>query len=403
MQITETGCRDPQTCSSWVPASSPPPLQLKIPTPTLTPGDRPSIHPKGCHHLEPTPRSQFRPGSSHISPDAFSGSGRGPGRAPQLPPQRPGPAPAHPARDTASPRHSRAAPRPVPRPARGPRDLYRERRPRARSRCRCRLCVRHASRGARATLASALGALAWAVGFVGSMGSGIPRPVVFVGSSRARRPPAAWCSGLTSPGPSAVPLATLTPPGPTSLTRGTRSTSLASWALSTAFPAKIRATAWSAARARRAACWGRPRCECAPDCSGLPARLQVCGSDGATYRDECELRAALPRPPDLRVMCRGRCRKSCERVVCPRPQSCVVDQTGSAHCVVCRAAPCPVPSSPGQELCGNNNVTYISSCHLRQATCFLGRSIGVRHAGSCAGTPEEPPDGESEEEEENFV
>lgn len=77
--------------------------------------------------------------------------------------------------------------------------------------------------------------------------------------------------------------------------------------------------------------------------------------------------------------------ESCAQVVCPRPQSCVVDQTGSAHCVVCRAAPCPAPSSPGQELCGNNNVTYMSSCHLRQATCFLGRSIGVRHRGSCAG------------------
>lgn len=77
--------------------------------------------------------------------------------------------------------------------------------------------------------------------------------------------------------------------------------------------------------------------------------------------------------------------ESCAQVVCPRPQSCVVDQTGSAHCVVCRAAPCPAPSSPGQELCGNNNVTYMSSCHLRQATCFLGRSIGVRHPGSCAG------------------
>ena len=77
--------------------------------------------------------------------------------------------------------------------------------------------------------------------------------------------------------------------------------------------------------------------------------------------------------------------ESCAHVVCLRPQSCVVDQTGSAHCVVCRAAPCPAPSSPGQELCGNNNVTYMSSCHLRQATCFLGRSIGVRHPGSCAG------------------
>lgn len=97
----------------------------------------------------------------------------------------------------------------------------------------------------------------------------------------------------------------------------------------------------------------------------------------------------------------GRCRKSCAHVLCPRPQSCVVDQTGSAHCVVCRAAPCPAPSSPGQELCGNNNVTYMSSCHLRQATCFLGRSIGVRHPGSCAGAPG-PSDAESEEEE-NFV
>lgn len=120
--------------------------------------------------------------------------------------------------------------------------------------------------------------------------------------------------------------------------------------------------------------------------------------------------------------------ESCAHVVCPRPQSCVVDQTGSAHCVVCRSAPCPAPTIPGQELCGNNNVTYISSCHLRQATCFLGRSIGVRHPGSCAGevrasrgrepprlpgsssappcpagAREEQSETESEEEEENFV
>lgn len=90
-------------------------------------------------------------------------------------------------------------------------------------------------------------------------------------------------------------------------------------------------------------------------------------------------RHPAPDPPSLGPS------ESCAQVVCPRPQSCLVDQTGSAHCVVCRAAPCPVPSNPGQELCGNNNVTYISSCHLRQATCFLGRSIGVRHPGVCTG------------------
>lgn len=146
---------------------------------------------------------------------------------------------------------------------------------------------------------------------------------------------------------------------------------------------------------------------------------------GAWVEPACGPPAPLTRP-------RAPLAESCAHVLCPRPQSCVVDQTGSAHCVVCRAAPCPAPSSPGQELCGNNNVTYMSSCHLRQATCFLGRSIGVRHPGSCAGaartgerrrgpasrpsprphfsflTPRSagapgPSDAESEEEEENFV
>ncbi|KAM9096731.1 follistatin-related protein 3 [Sarcophilus harrisii] len=129
---------------------------------------------------------------------------------------------------------------------------------------------------------------------------------------------------------------------------------------------------------------GRPHCACAPDCSGLSKHLQVCGSDGVTYRDECELRTIKCQGhPDLGVMYQGHCKKSCSLVVCPGTHTCVVDQTGSAHCVICRSAPCPVPSSPNQQLCGNNNVTYASSCHLRQATCFLGRSIGVRHSGSC--------------------
>ncbi|XP_062966847.1 follistatin-related protein 3 [Cynocephalus volans] len=149
---------------------------------------------------------------------------------------------------------------------------------------------------------------------------------------------------------------------------------------------------------------GRPRCECAPNCTGLPARLQVCGSDGASYRNECELRTKnCQGHPDLHVMYRGRCRKSCTRVMCPPPQSCVVDQTGSAHCVLCRTEPCPVPSSPGKELCGKNNVTYLSLCHLRQATCFLGRSIGLRHAGNCSGPPLQPGAQSAEEEKRNFV
>ncbi|XP_032034362.1 follistatin-related protein 3 [Hylobates moloch] len=253
------------------------------------------------------------------------------------------------------------------------------------------------------------GALAWAVGFVGSMGSGDPAPG---GVCWLQQGEDATCSLVLQ---TDVTRAECCASGNidtawSNLThRGNKINLLGFLGLVHCLPCKDSCDGVECGPGK--ACLmlgGRPRCECVPDCSGLPARLQVCGSDGATYRDECELRAARCRGhPDLSVMYRGQCRKSCEHVVCPRPQSCVVDQTGSAHCVVCRAAPCPVPSSPGQELCGNNNVTYISSCHMRRATCFLGRSIGVRHAGSCAGTladtPEEPPDGESAEEEENFV
>ncbi|XP_040317506.1 follistatin-related protein 3 isoform X3 [Herpailurus yagouaroundi] len=248
------------------------------------------------------------------------------------------------------------------------------------------------------------GALAWAVGFVGSVGSGDPAPGGVCWLQQGRE---ATCSLVLQTDVSQAECcatsnidtawSNFTHPG-------NKISLLGFLGLVHCLPCKDSCEGVECGPGKTCRMQGgRPRCECAPDCAGLPARLQVCGSDGATYRDECELRAARCRGhPDLRVMYPGRCRKSCAHVMCPRPQSCVVDQTGSAHCVVCRAAPCPAPSSPGQELCGNNNVTYMSSCHLRQATCFLGRSIGVRHPGSCAGTPE-PSDAESESEEENFV
>ncbi|KAK1152444.1 follistatin-related protein 3 [Acipenser oxyrinchus oxyrinchus] len=130
---------------------------------------------------------------------------------------------------------------------------------------------------------------------------------------------------------------------------------------------------------------GRPYCACAPDCSHINRRQPVCGGDGNTYRDECALLLARCRGhPDLVVMYQGECKKSCFHVVCPGTHTCVTDQTESAHCVMCRTALCPVPMAGGQSICGNNNITYPSACHLRRATCFQGRSIGVRHSGHCA-------------------
>lgn len=104
-------------------------------------------------------------------------------------------------------------------------------------------------------------------------------------------------------------------------------------------------------------------------------------------------RTAIPGSPWPGRLSRG-CvcfpAESCSSVVCPGTHTCVVDQTGSAHCVMCRTAPCPEPTSLDHALCGNNNVTYPSACHLRRATCHRGRSIGVRHYGSCSGERGDP-------------
>uniref|UniRef100_A0A9J7XQ77 Follistatin-like 3 (secreted glycoprotein) n=2 Tax=Cyprinus carpio TaxID=7962 RepID=A0A9J7XQ77_CYPCA len=132
---------------------------------------------------------------------------------------------------------------------------------------------------------------------------------------------------------------------------------------------------------------GRPQCVCSPDCSNISTKHSVCGSDGNSYKDECALLMARCRGhPDLEIMYQGECKKSCSNVVCPGTHTCVTDQTNSAHCVMCRTAPCPMPMVTEQTICGNDNTTYPSACHLRRATCFLGRSIGVRHYGHCRST-----------------
>lgn len=65
---------------------------------------------------------------------------------------------------------------------------------------------------------------------------------------------------------------------------------------------------------------GRPQCACAPDCSSLPRKLQVCGSDGYTYRDECDLLTAKCRDhPDLEVMYQGKCKSRSGRAAVSLP------------------------------------------------------------------------------------
>lgn len=69
---------------------------------------------------------------------------------------------------------------------------------------------------------------------------------------------------------------------------------------------------------------------------------------------------------------------------CPGNSSCVVDQNNNAYCVICERV-CPEVTWLDSNLCGNDGIDYASTCHLRQATCILGRSIGVAYMGRCIG------------------
>ncbi|KAJ8395172.1 hypothetical protein AAFF_G00036280 [Aldrovandia affinis] len=95
------------------------------------------------------------------------------------------------------------------------------------------------------------------------------------------------------------------------------------------------------------------RCVCPTEC--VDSHQPVCGSDGNTYSNECELNVrACTQQQDLRVVAQGEC-KICGNTVCAWGARCVQDQ-------------CECPQCQGQlfsPVCGSDGVTYDNACELR--------------------------------------
>ncbi|KAJ6640905.1 putative cytochrome P450 6d5 [Pseudolycoriella hygida] len=121
----------------------------------------------------------------------------------------------------------------------------------------------------------------------------------------------------------------------------------------------------------------------------------VCGSDGRTYKTECQLkkRACRRGISTLRVAYKGQCQTSCKNVKCPQSMHCLEDQNLMPHCVSC-ATKCPpfektfksIVSNPSRLVCGTDGVTYRNLCEIKRAACLLGRSIPVAYRGACNDT-----------------
>ncbi|XP_019865608.2 follistatin [Aethina tumida] len=130
-----------------------------------------------------------------------------------------------------------------------------------------------------------------------------------------------------------------------------------------------------------------PHCvNCTKKCTAsAPKRRQVCGSDGLTYPSTCHLREkACRKGKAIPIAYKGACRAkaTCETVKCRERQTCLTDlKSGMPRCVSC-SDNCR-PRHLHGPICGTNNSTYPTWCHMMNDSCQRGYVIDTLHSGKC--------------------
>jgi len=136
----------------------------------------------------------------------------------------------------------------------------------------------------------------------------------------------------------------------------------------------------------------RPHCvKCLRHCAKYsPSRRKVCGADGVTYPNICQLRQKSCKlgyavPLAYRGICQPN--PTCKKIKCHDGLTClnsIDDNIKQPRCVSCGGTCKKMNKSLVKEIvCGSNNATYPSWCHLIQDSCMKGYLIETKHQGNC--------------------
>ncbi|KAK3607077.1 hypothetical protein CHS0354_039132 [Potamilus streckersoni] len=122
---------------------------------------------------------------------------------------------------------------------------------------------------------------------------------------------------------------------------------------------------------------GQAVCMCPVPCEQI--KRPVCGSDGQTYENECELRKyACEHDVEIKIVHSGKCETNilCKNVLCDAGAECVV-RKGQPVCE------CPLCTEEYDPVCGKDGMSYLNICKLKQENCEKKRNVEIEYQGLC--------------------